>query len=824
MTEFSPELIPDAPDNPEESESRKRVQLSDIDITRIHEINSRIVSISPEVIEASEDDIIVSLENGHPLNRLIRNDEGQVSAYMACVDSNDNQEVHVKYLASDGTIADFNAETEKLFKRAKKLGYEKISFNGANPVLNRFLIRKGFVRANDQSNNPWERYEKFITNEHAEKTRAWMQYLKEQAPDVMNKLGSEEEEYLKVLLKKTSEQHLNPKIEDLYGALYNLQLIGLRITECSSIKKIYEMANEVQTRSECADALIELLGKERTNTKLKNSIMKVMVSTDKQKWSSELKTLLHKKKIKYPHDFSFTYTYLKSFSETKREVTSIGSFTLEDYPTKSLQVVELTHMIHLKKETDALDHCVGKSSTYIDQIKKGAIHVFSLRDENGNPKYTLEYDPHSSTIKQFAGKNNELPEDDEVVIGAFTTLEKAGFPILHCAEKFNFLIWKDVREDHVVFGVEEDLLTNPSSEDYSQREVIGGTIIVDPSISKEALQKICKTQGIIIDATELTNERREEIISVAGTLRDDGAEYDGSVLYENLEYIGESLDVTAVSGVFGSYSFPKLKTIKKNIDADNFPGTLTFGSLEELGGEMNIDRLDKLVLDVLTEYKYDLLSSELITLHAPKLKRVRNIILSNARECILTDLEEVEQEILLEEVRELDMSSLRKVTDGLSIGLSYKVEFPLLEYVGLLEIQGAMYFSAPKLIEINDNVIAPSVIEFEAPSLRRVTEDLTFEGPIEKISLDSLELIGGDLYVRNTLKEITIPDTCMVTGTIIYSIDFDKEKKLKGGLAELKKLAEKEKENPSKKASKNNRTPPHNHWGNASIFDSFDIF
>jgi hypothetical protein len=83
----------------------------------------------------------------------------------------------------------------------------------------------------------------------------------------------------------------------------------------------------------------------------------------------------------------------------------------------------------MQAETGALGHCVGDSDFYIEKVRDKKILVLSLRNAQGNPQYTLEYDIKTQTLKQFRGKDNKLPDDDSIITTTLDAIVQAGYPI-----------------------------------------------------------------------------------------------------------------------------------------------------------------------------------------------------------------------------------------------------------------------------------------------------------------------------------------------------------------------------------------------------------
>lgn len=64
----------------------------------------------------------------------------------------------------------------------------------------------------------------------------------------------------------------------------------------------------------------------------------------------------------------------------------------------------------LRPQSDAMGHCVGKSSTYSDMISRGEGKIYSVRDEQGRSIFTVQvrFSP-TPRIVQFKGDKNRVP-------------------------------------------------------------------------------------------------------------------------------------------------------------------------------------------------------------------------------------------------------------------------------------------------------------------------------------------------------------------------------------------------------------------------------
>ena len=82
-----------------------------------------------------------------------------------------------------------------------------------------------------------------------------------------------------------------------------------------------------------------------------------------------------------------------------------GTEFVMDLPN-GMAAYQLTTPEALDFESEYMGHCVGKGS-YDRGVKKGTIHIYSIRDKNGEPHVTFEV--HGNDIYQCKGKGNKAP-------------------------------------------------------------------------------------------------------------------------------------------------------------------------------------------------------------------------------------------------------------------------------------------------------------------------------------------------------------------------------------------------------------------------------
>lgn len=67
---------------------------------------------------------------------------------------------------------------------------------------------------------------------------------------------------------------------------------------------------------------------------------------------------------------------------------------------------KLTTQKQLDDEGEVMQHCVAG---YCEDVEKGKAEIYSLRDANGRPHVTIEWDPYNDMFVQIQGKQNRQP-------------------------------------------------------------------------------------------------------------------------------------------------------------------------------------------------------------------------------------------------------------------------------------------------------------------------------------------------------------------------------------------------------------------------------
>lgn len=115
----------------------------------IRVITLGIIEVDENIRKKAVPDVLRTLENGHPLNRLITSPKGEIVGYIACEDWGP-REAYIKYLGiRRNTGRDLFREIPAFLEYAREKGYTKLSFHGWNNKLNHILGRYGFNRIRD---------------------------------------------------------------------------------------------------------------------------------------------------------------------------------------------------------------------------------------------------------------------------------------------------------------------------------------------------------------------------------------------------------------------------------------------------------------------------------------------------------------------------------------------------------------------------------------------------------------------------------------------------------------------------------------------------
>lgn len=356
------------------------------------------------------EDVIHTLENGHPLNRLITDQEdGKTIGYIACEDFIPH-EAYIKYLGSTkNTGRDMLKEITVFLAYAKQQGYEKINFHGWNERLNHVLERYGFdrIRTDKMGGYGVNFYEKVLaerkSSEDIEKDRVAAFEQK-----YINKINQEYTQTLATFSQENrdkKERSIGEALRDISGRLVKTEDLAFGDRQKSVLK--LKLARYFQQSDTCDlnvlyDAIIE---------------SPKFINTDKGSLNRLLE--VHEEKT------------MQKIAEMRKQRAEVGgNEAFNPYEnlltTKSgnYHIARLLNMPHLEEESEYMKHCVGTSDSYINKMKRGEVEILSFRNapkvnpatgrlEGDTPLMTIEYNLKTKVIEQMKKyDDNHLSKSD----------------------------------------------------------------------------------------------------------------------------------------------------------------------------------------------------------------------------------------------------------------------------------------------------------------------------------------------------------------------------------------------------------------------------
>ena len=390
----------------------------------VHNITLGIEEVDETVREMAVLDVAKTLENGHPLNRLIENEEKKTIGYVACEDFVP-REAYIKYFGFSGeTGRNFFREMPAFFEYAKQHGYTKLNFHGWNNKLNHVLERFGFERLRTDTMGEFSAdfYEKSLVEQKTseevsqERARAFEQKY-------LNKISQEYEQTL-AKFSKENRAEKEQSISSTYGTLSKRleSTEGFDLSERAKAVLRLKLARHFQTN----DSLDE------------NVLYDALIETPKflQSDKGSLFRLfeVHQEK---------TIQKIAEMRKKRAEISGDTEFNpyenLLETKSGNYYMARLLNMPHLEKESDYMGHCVGTSDSYVNKIKNGDIEILSFRNKapydkatgkfDDRPIITIEYNLRTNTIEQVKKANDEYlkPSDPyfEDVIDALKQLRES---------------------------------------------------------------------------------------------------------------------------------------------------------------------------------------------------------------------------------------------------------------------------------------------------------------------------------------------------------------------------------------------------------------
>ncbi len=352
--------------------------------TAVSRITQNITTVDASVLAMAQNDIITTLQNGHPLNRLITNHGGEVTGYIACADDMSEFGMHLEpdtaYIKYFGTNEQSGrsafAEIPPFLRAAREHGYRKLAFHGWNDRLNDIMVRRyGFNEAGAVSfnGNAIKLYEKDLEAEQiAQINKAYEATLAR----IGERKRPENERLINETLTSISVE-LSRQENFTHGPLQQA-ILRFKLARYFELKTDSDLLDTNVLR----DAILEtpaVIQDEQSNLGIAG-----LLKLHKQKtaqWAAQLRT-------------------------KQGETHGVEPEQLLVSASGEYQLVRLLNKTYLEQESATLNHCVGNGDTYLNKIKKGEREILSFRRGN-TPLMTIEYDPKHAVIEQMKKSDDE---------------------------------------------------------------------------------------------------------------------------------------------------------------------------------------------------------------------------------------------------------------------------------------------------------------------------------------------------------------------------------------------------------------------------------
>ena len=678
-------------------------------------------AINEGMINKTIDTIVRWLQEWHPMNRCIRNENWEVSAYLIVKDiegSKDHKHAYIEYLFSDGKeIKNIKQEIDKFITRARKLGYRKIVFNCIHDRLNNFLKR------DYASKRIWE--DEYEIDLYIETTKA-IKYLEtdENAAKIWKNLSKEEKQHIENLLITADKQKQDLQVFRIYWAIQNIQNSDYTLWEISPLKSLYTISQDINTENNkkqtieqyTKDFLIFLADEngieysceqqDRYKQELESLIAENWtwgMAPAIKKWLSDNNIKLNSKFINIPINTTFL-AWLNSLESTRH----IWVLDSTQFP---YEIISLQNKAEMVRESSQLWHCVWDSDYYMEKVKNKEILVLSLRDTSGKSYWTIEYNIKKKSIVQFKWWGdvsvNSLPENQELVFVTLDTLLHSGYPVESISEEFDYSI---------VFSEEGKRYTSCNDEDLrdtckrKNMKVLKWGLILDGSYTEDEVLHLCTISGLKLDMTHLPWSIKNKIERIEWSILENCSQ----CFYKKLEYVWWDFDAEMAD----SFSAPKLKYVRGKLDASDSIG-FSSPKLEYVGEDLYAWNTSSFLVPELQHVGGYLDARRATSFPAPELQHVGGYL----------DAENV---------------------------TSFST--PKLQHVGgYLYAWNTSSFLVPELQHVGAELYANNADSFSAPELQHVGEIL-YINKITSFSAPELQYVGGSLDAKNVTSFLVNSD------------------------------------------------------------------
>jgi hypothetical protein len=537
-------------------ESKKdHISLTEEQKNTVRNITLGIEEVDETVRSMAIEDVIHTLENGHPLNRIITDQEEKINGYIACEDFIPH-EAYLKYLGTTKqTGRNLLQEIPAFLEYAKQQGYTKLNFHGWNDRLNHILERYGFkrVRTDSMAGFSADFYEKILVEQkpQAEMERERVNAFEQK---YINKINQEYQQTLATFLpdnRPQKEQLISETFQTLSRQLTNQEGFEFNKRQQAVLKlKLarHFQNNETIDTNVLFDAIIETPN---------------FINTDKGSLYRLLE--VHEEK---------TLQKIAEIRKQKAEIKGNEKFNPYEalFETKSgnYYMARLLNMPHLEEESQYMNHCVGTSDSYVNKIKRGEVEILSFRNmpkinfktqklEADIPVITLEYNLKTKIIEQMKKNSDQyLSQNDPYfndIIDALKQLRRTktdtgelrDFKQISLSELQNFKV-----KDYHILTENGEILFRDFNPDDNAFVLKMGLMDITSETSKTDASKIMKiVEGIECDSSQIAygiNEVNENTKAYIG-------EWNSEImkkLPENIEYLYEL--------------FPEKKILRKTIE------------------------------------------------------------------------------------------------------------------------------------------------------------------------------------------------------------------------------------------------------------------
>jgi len=376
---------PEIQKSEEVQKSVEKSELSNSDIEQIEELTSNTDTVPEEIRAGASQDVLETIQNNHPLNKVWRDENENIIGYLAFKDFKEN-EAYIKYFSTDGKTGESAFKfIPELIDNAKTLGYKKIGFHGFNKRLNKVSSRFGFERQRTDTHGGISAdYYEFDLNKTENSEKSKQQMIEAFKAKATEKISEDIEKTKKIL-----DQDKLRKLQENYAELIK-KLDELELTETQKSILELKLARYFQ-RDENIDI----------NT-LYDAIIETPRFLDKPKGGLHHLLEIHEQK---------TLEKIAEIRRRKAEQTGNDGFNPYEalFQTESgkYYMARLLNMPHLEEESQYMDHCVGTSDSYINKMKRGDVEILSFRNtDNHEPIMTIEYNVRTKTIEQIKKAND----------------------------------------------------------------------------------------------------------------------------------------------------------------------------------------------------------------------------------------------------------------------------------------------------------------------------------------------------------------------------------------------------------------------------------